>query len=239
MKKILRYFATRSTTEHIEPGKYGQGFFEKRLLNDSLARYKFAIPYCEQKSVLDIACGDGYGTAMIAHVAHRVIGVDNSQHAVDHASDIYAHTSSMKNVTFRCSDAIQYLQSHPQTFDVITTFETVEHIKDYLAFIHFLFQRLKKNGILIMSTPDKKFSDMFYGGTINPYHVKEFYAGELLHILQNVFTNTPHLFLQRPVHNRYAFLSGVFTMIIHEKSVITPATIGLSGLDNIYVVRKI
>ena len=92
-------------------------------LAEHLARYNFALPYCKNKSVLDAACGSGYGSKKIAveGEALSVVGVDVDPEAVQYARDEY------------CVNAEVYdLESEfPKgNYEVIVSFETIEHLEN-------------------------------------------------------------------------------------------------------------
>jgi protein-L-isoaspartate O-methyltransferase len=68
-----------------------------QIQHEHLHRYLFALEFCEQVDVLDVACGEGYGTSALGQVARTAIGVDNAPGAIDHAQRCYA----TQNVTFK------------------------------------------------------------------------------------------------------------------------------------------
>lgn len=87
-----------------------------------LARYAFARTWCNDKKVLDGACGTGYGSDILGTVAREVIGIDCSADAIAYASATYGKT----HVHFQKS----FVESTPfpaDSFDVVVSFETVEH----------------------------------------------------------------------------------------------------------------
>lgn len=143
-------------------------------LKDHLARYRFALPCCTGQTVLDIACGTGYGTDMLRTVAASVTGVDVDPDAVEHARAAYGGrflVSSM--VDF--SDGVQY--------DRIVSFETIEHVADYHTALTNLRRLLKPGGQLILSTPNRIVNSphlrSMHEKPRNLYHVREFSVEEL------------------------------------------------------------
>lgn len=115
------------------------------------ARYEFAEKQILKNSVCgDFACGTGYGTAMIAKKAKKVIGVDKNARVI---TEIKKRYKWVKNVKFIKSDLLKLKFKH--VFDYIISFETLEHFKekDIILLLNLYHQILKSNGIIIFSTP--------------------------------------------------------------------------------------
>ncbi|MGV8026740.1 MAG: methyltransferase domain-containing protein [Anaerolineaceae bacterium] len=147
-------------------------------------RYLFARQFVKDKIVLDVACGEGYGSYLLASTAQKVIGVDISQETVDFAKGKYIH----ENLEFLLGSAAQ-LPLHKNNFlDVIVSYETIEHIseKDQISFLGEVKRTLKKDGIFIVSTPNKKlYSDV--PNYNNEFHIKEFYFEDFKNLLESYF----------------------------------------------------
>jgi ubiquinone/menaquinone biosynthesis C-methylase UbiE len=114
-----------------------------------LARYEFALAHCRGKRVLDGACGTGYGSALIGSVAESVVGIDCAPDAIAYASATYA----APNVSFRTS----FVESTPfpdNTFDVVLSFETVEHTLCPRAHLMEVARLLDPSGVAIVSVPN-------------------------------------------------------------------------------------
>ncbi|WP_416148512.1 class I SAM-dependent methyltransferase [Salipaludibacillus sp. HK11] len=123
------------------------------LLLEHLARYYFAFPYAKGK-VLDIACGTGYGTKMIAKAKKRdissILGVDIDKETVDYAHKHYYHPL----LSFLQGDALDSnLKNKIGTFNTILSFETIEHVPDDKEFLMKVYELLAPGGKLILSTP--------------------------------------------------------------------------------------
>ncbi|WNH09620.1 class I SAM-dependent methyltransferase [Thalassobellus suaedae] len=119
-----------------------------------LDRYKFASKYIKDKMVADIACGTGYGTRCLleAGKATKCIGIDIDKDAVSYAQ----RNHNVKGSQFICSSA-ENVPLDNESVDVIVSFETLEHVHDENLFINEFFRLLKKDGILIISTPNMYF----------------------------------------------------------------------------------
>lgn len=148
---------------------------------EHLHRYYIACELCENKDVIDIASGEGYGSNLLANVAKSVTGIDIADEAVKHANEKYRKNnlkyiqSSADNINLRNDQA-----------DVIVSFETIEHHDKHDQMMLEIKRVLKSEGILIMSSPDKlNYSDR--KRYQNPYHVKELYENEFKDLIMKYF----------------------------------------------------
>jgi len=161
------------TGERMVPGKSSE------MLNDEhVARYHFVRPFVKNKRVLDIACGVGYGSKLLAEYgARHVDGVDISLEAIQYARS----EQTSENVTFTQSDIILY--KNEQKYDVIVSFETIEHIPCYEEALKNLRLLLKKGGILIVSSPNRLITSpkckTLLDKPKNVFHTQEFTIDEL------------------------------------------------------------
>jgi ubiquinone/menaquinone biosynthesis C-methylase UbiE len=150
---------------------------------EHLHRYAIAREYVKDKIVLDLACGEGYGAALLAQEAKSVIAVD-----IDNATILRARLKyKMVNLQFLTGKA-EAVPGGDSLFDVITYFEALEHSTYHTQIISELKRVLKPGGVLILSTPERKnYSDLT--GYKNPYHITELYEGELKELLSHHFRN--------------------------------------------------
>ncbi len=154
---------------------------EREIWYEHYHRYAMALSWVEGKNVLDAACGEGYGSHLLATQAQSVIGVDISNQAIQHANRQYSES----NLNFIQSDVLQ-MDFEDGTFDVVVSFETLEHLAEHEALIKDFKRVLKPDGVLIISTPDKmEYSDKT--GFENEYHVKELYKNEFAELVEPVF----------------------------------------------------
>lgn len=144
-----------------------------------LKRYHFAQLFCKDKVVLDAACGVGYGSYYLAEVARKVIGVDISEEAIGYAKKHYQRD----NIQFKIMD-IHNLEFPNESFDIVCSFETLEHLDDPERFVSKVKHLLKDDGIFIVSTPQVK-STTYYPK--NPYHKVEFSYKGLEDLLKRYF----------------------------------------------------
>ena len=153
-----------------------------------LKRYEFAARFCRGKVVLDAACGVGYGSGYLADIAKEVIGVDISAEAITYAKEHY----QKENTRFQAMDVCSF--DFPERyFDLVCSFETLEHLDHPLNFLAEVKRVLKEDGILIISTPQAK---RIVIKPENPYHKVEFSKNDFNDALGKYFTKV-EIFGQR------------------------------------------
>jgi ubiquinone/menaquinone biosynthesis C-methylase UbiE len=182
------------TGERVIPGQVNDD-----LWSEHIARYAFARRYARNKRVLDAGCGTGYGSAELAQSGAEVTGVDISGDAIEYASANYP-IPGLRFIESSCT-AVPF---PPSSFDLLVAFEVIEHLQDYRAFLDECARVLTREGLFIVSSPNKR----YYGETRaatgpNPYHEHEFEAEEFVRELERVFPNV-QLLLQNRVES-FAF----------------------------------
>ncbi|WP_053359986.1 class I SAM-dependent methyltransferase [Clostridium butyricum] len=169
------------TGERLVLGKKGI----EQLEMEHLHRYNSVLNVVKDKVVLDIACGTGYGSALLAQKAKYVYGIDISKEAINYCNETY-----IKDNLSYFEGSIDKLELEDNSVDVIISFETIEHVNGKLQeeFLIEIKRVLKNDGILIISTPDKKiYSDI--PKYHNEFHIKEFYREEFKEFLSKAFNN--------------------------------------------------
>lgn len=145
-------------------------------------RYAFARALVAGKRVADVACGEGYGAHLLAQSAQAVTGLDLSADSIAHAQRRYA---AQTNLSFEQGDACA-LSWADASFDVLTSFETLEHLEDQEALMAGFARVLGERGVLMVSSPDKRnYSDL--RDYHNEFHVRELYRDEFETLLKKHF----------------------------------------------------
>lgn len=151
------------------------------LFKHHLSLYEFAACFAKDKVVLDVGCGEGYGANLLAEQAKKVMAVDGSQEAIEHARGIYLKD----NLEYRAMDAAQ-LDFTGGSFDLVVAIELIEHLKEYRKFLDGVCRVLSSSGIFILSTP--RLNNASSGHlAANPYHVNEFTLSEFADLLHEYF----------------------------------------------------
>ena len=189
------------------------GSTPERIWLDHIYRYEYAKKLVKGKDVLDISCGTGYGSRILCDGgAARVIGLDISNNIIDYASSKYG----TKVLEFRVGDILN-IDFVNNNFDVITCFETIEHVNNQKKAFMELQRVLRPEGILIISSPNRRLTSP--GKTINEqpdnhFHTIEYSTAEFIcnvgsyfHILQ--------VYGQRAI-NRFILLPFIETLLRKE-----------------------
>ena len=165
---------------------------------EHLHRYAIVKKIISDKKVLDIACGEGYGSFLMSRYASEVIGVDVDILTVEKAKIKYLKS----NLKFINGDATQIPLSN-NSIDVVVSFETIEHHDKHEKMYQEIKRVLKNTGILIISSPDKKYytDKRQYK---NPHHVKELYFDEFQNLAQKYFKNV-RFYNQKVVYGSLIF----------------------------------
>ncbi len=145
-------------------------------------RYAFALPLAQGRRVLDAACGEGYGSAMLARAASDVIGLDLDQATVAHATARYG----TERLQFQRADCTRLDHLPDASFDLIVSIETLEHVSEQERMLDGFQRLLRDDGLLLISSPDKaNYSDA--RGFVNEFHVRELYRNEFEDLIAERF----------------------------------------------------
>jgi ubiquinone/menaquinone biosynthesis C-methylase UbiE len=159
---------------------------------EHLHRYFLARNLVRGMEVLDIAAGEGYGSALLAQTAKSVTGVEIDPQAVAHAAANYQSPS----LRFLQGSA-QAIPIDSQSVDAVVSFETVEHFYDQEKFLSEVRRVLRPEGLLIISSPNR---DVYSapGSPPNPHHIRELTLDEFKDLLSQQFRHVKILG-QRPI----------------------------------------
>jgi GT2 family glycosyltransferase/ubiquinone/menaquinone biosynthesis C-methylase UbiE len=183
------------TGERFVPTESGE------IRHEHLHRYAWCSRLVTGKDVLDIACGEGYGSAMLAGRARSVTGVDIAEIAVQHATERYRDIPGLR---FTCGNAAQ-IPLRDQSVDVVVSFETIEHHDRHREMLNEIRRVLRPDGILIISSPNRPvYSEL--AGHHNEFHVKELDFAEFDELIKGQFPEVSYF------GQRLAVGSSIFTL---------------------------
>lgn len=166
-----------SDHERLQPGCVDSTAVEH------LHRYALARDLVRGLDVLDVASGEGYGSALLAEMGRSVIGVDVDAAAVAAASAKYR----LPNLRYAHGSATALLMPDAAV-DAVTSFETLEHLAAHDDMLAEIRRVLRPGGLLIISTPDREeYSARSHYK--NPHHVRELDAREFRALLDAHFKN--------------------------------------------------
>jgi len=144
-------------------------------------RYAVAGPLARGLRVLDAACGEGYGSALLARSAASVVGVDVDAEAVAHARERY----SRANLSF-AAGSVAELPLADGSVDLVVSFETIEHLAGQQRMLAEFRRVLAPGGALMLSSPNRPVYNEA-GGEANHFHVRELDRAELAALLDPLF----------------------------------------------------
>lgn len=184
---------------------------------DHLNRYRFAasqLANMAPRKILDLACGIGYGSHMLAEkLGCVVVGVDVDEGAIAYAKEHYVHP----DVTFLHADARE-LDLPAESFDAVVSFETIEHVDFDDWLLRRFHQLLRRGGRLVASTPNQDV--MPHDPVKFPFHIRHYRVNEISAMVTDAGFQIVELFTQRdPVAGEVVpGDDGAFTIIIAEKT---------------------
>jgi len=180
--------------ERMVPGVSSEATFW-----DHIERYRFACLRVHGKDVVDLACGEGFGTAsMLLAGARSVLGIDISSAAVGHAVSKYGVRAEVGN-----AETIPIAEN---SLDVFVSFETIEHVEHPERFFEEIVRVLKPTGQLLISTPNKP---VYRTHTAhNAFHVSEMTFDEFNTMLKQHFQNV-RVYAQQAPYPWYFRIPGL------------------------------
>lgn len=173
------------TGERFTPETLGE------IWHEHWHRYCAILDLAKHKVVVDVACGEGYGSALLAQTARQVIGLDRSEDVIRHA---HARYGERPELAFACA-SVTDMPLADASVDLIVTFETIEHIKEQEGAIRECRRVLRPDGVLVVSSPNRPvYSEA--RNYRNEFHVRELNREELASILTPLFPQQ-HWYAQR------------------------------------------
>ncbi|GHF81341.1 SAM-dependent methyltransferase [Amycolatopsis bartoniae] len=167
-KTAGRSLALHLTGERTVPGIPEENYWFRR----HEAAYLALLPHCAGATVLEAGCGEGYGAALIAEHAARVLALDYDQPTVTHVARRYPQVGTVRG-------NLAYLPLRDSTVDVVANFQVIEHLWDQAGFLAECRRVLRPGGKLLVTTPNRLTFTPDSDTPLNPYHTRELAPSEL------------------------------------------------------------
>jgi SAM-dependent methyltransferase len=126
--------------------------------------------------VLEVGCGEGYGTALLAGSASRILGVDYDALTAAHAAATYPQARFVRG-------NLAALPVPSESVDVVATLQVIEHVWNHSEFVRECLRVLRPGGLLFVTTPNRLTFSPGLDEPVNPFHTKEFAAAELVELV--------------------------------------------------------
>jgi ubiquinone/menaquinone biosynthesis C-methylase UbiE len=139
----------------------------------------------DNSKVLEIGCGEGYGSSHLSEKVHSITAVDIEKEIIDHAEGKY----KSDNCHYKLYNG-EKLPFEDNMFDFVISFQVIEHVPEELNFIQEAKRVLKPGGKFFITTPNKVNRLKPNEKPWNPYHLREYSAEDLKSLLKHVFPQT-------------------------------------------------
>lgn len=160
--------ASGEACERLELSRQPEGYARVHL-----AAYHLILPEVLGRVVVDAGTNEGYGAALLARHAQRVIAFDVSEAAIAAARARH----SRPNLEFHVHDAMRDFPMSDGAAHVVFASEVVEHLSDGASFIRAAARALDPDGLLVVKTPNDAFNRL--ENRLNPFHVNPYDARRL------------------------------------------------------------
>lgn len=160
------------TGERTVPGIAEENYWFQR----HVAAYEFAAPLMSGRAVLEVGCGEGYGTALLARSARRIVGIDYDALTTAHAAVAYPQARFVRA-------NLAALPVRSDSVDVVATLQVIEHVWNHGEFVRECLRVLQPGGRLLVTTPNRLTFSPGLDHPVNPFHTVEFTAAELAELL--------------------------------------------------------
>ena len=173
------------SSERVVPETHQNNWEDYLIFIMHKKTYEFASPYIRNSVVLDFGCGEGYGTHMLSSFSQHITGIDVNKDTIAKAKNKY----SGPHINFQTVQPTEIapLPFPNGNFDVILSFQVMEHVTDVNIYLKEICRILKRGGKVIIATPNAKFRLLPFQNPWNKYHTQEFTHEQLKGILSIFF----------------------------------------------------
>jgi SAM-dependent methyltransferase len=161
------------TGERTVPGIPEENYWFRR----HEVAYRFVLPLVNGRRVVEVGCGEGYGTALLATTATEVIGIDYDPLTVAHAAATYPRPHFVRA-------NLAALPVPSGSTDVVVTLQVIEHVWNHPEFVRECLRVLRPGGLFCVTTPNRLTFSPGLDEPVNPFHTVEFAAAELVDLLE-------------------------------------------------------
>jgi ubiquinone/menaquinone biosynthesis C-methylase UbiE/uncharacterized membrane protein YbhN (UPF0104 family) len=174
----------RRTGERVIPENFLQSKEAYLLYLKHLFAYESAKEFISEKSsIIEVGCGEGYGTHFLSHHVQHIIGLDVDESVIQHASNKY----SSETCTFQIYNGLQ-IPYDDNTYDAVISFQVIEHVQNDICYLAEIQRILKPTGVCLLTTPNSAYRVKPNKKPWNRFHVREYYADELEALLKSIFS---------------------------------------------------
>jgi len=150
-----------------------------------LFAYEYAMNHLSSKdSVLELGCGEGYGTNLLSRKCYSIVGLDVHMESLNHAVSKY----ESENCKFQLYNGVR-IPFADESFEKVVLFQVIEHVEDDLGFFKEIARVLKPGGTLFLTTPSRSYRLKPGQKPWNPYHIREYYLRDLLDVMKKTFSS--------------------------------------------------
>lgn len=228
-----------ATGERMIVEEYSSSIEDYVIYLMHIASYRWVADFIRNKRVLDFGCGSGYGAAEMAEHATSVEAIDVSEEAIAHASASFAKP----NLRYASFDPEKLLPFEDGSFDVVTSFQVIEHVEDFDLYVAEARRVLVSGGLFIVITPDRAYRLFAWQKPWNRWHVDEFSSRGLKTLLDRHFDQVDMMAMSgdaalcKPELDRcrkLKWMTSPFTVGIYPR----PLRVGLLNVLHAFSSRK-
>lgn len=155
---------------------------QKNIYIENMSRYHFVGQFVNDKVVLDVGCGTGIGTAeLLKRKVKKIVGIDDDESAIHVAKKEFEHSGIIEFYAISGVD----ISFPDNSFEIVCALDVIEHVEDDMAFLSEVKRVLTHEGLLIISTPNKRITSPGKQKPYCPYHVREYYFDEFKTLLDS------------------------------------------------------
>jgi SAM-dependent methyltransferase len=192
-----------------------------------LHRYAYAAQFVQNKKVLDLVCGEGYGSHLLARSAELVVGIDSDANAIKHASNKYIR----RNLQFKIGSLKEVPIEGNKIFEVIICFDAMENLEDHSNLLEEVKRLLTLGGLLIISTPNR-WAHINDPQLKNPLHGHGLYLDDFKAVLQKHFGHVKFL-----GHSVYCN-SNMWPIFSEDKTSVVEYVVERNANEFVFVERE-